>query len=356
MAMTTNTMGYSLYKRQLGTALITVILIAAMLTILVVESTKTILFQKQLSSNLINRDQAYSYLIGMEELAKILLKRAFEQTKDKHVHLEQPWAKENIQFPFDGGMMVAKVKDMQSCFNLNSIGNTSRSNNSQTNANSQQDQTNLNTSGFTQETIGQKMFEELISKINNKTEISAKALATATRDWLDDDDSPAGPDGVEDDYYMTLDLPYRTANDLMGHASELRAIKDFNGRLYSKLLPHICVLPDSSVDQLNVNTISKESAVLLYALLDNPRISLSDVEQAIGNRPKKGYEAVEDFLDQLSITSKQAKNSDRLTVTSNYFQVDAKAELGDTRVYMKSLFFREQDNTFKLVSRYFGKE
>ncbi len=344
-------------KKQSGTALITVVLITAVIIVLVMESVKTISYQKQLSSNLIHRDQAYSYLIGMEELAKVLLKRAFDNTKGNTVHLDQPWAQEKIQFPFDGGMMVASVKDMQSCFNLNSIADTRTNNQNQSNNQNQQgSRPALNASGFAVETIGQKMLEELISKVSTNTDISPKALATAARDWLDDDINPAGSDGAEDDHYLGLEIPYRTANGLIAHPSELRAIKDFNANIYSLLLPHICVLPDSGINQINVNTIKKESAVLLYALLDNKSISLSNVEKAIENRSKDGYKTVDEFLNAFGVPLKQIKNKDRLGITSNYFQVDAKAELSDTRVYMKSLFVKDQGNNFKLVSRYFGKE
>ena len=34
----------------------------------------------------------------------------------------------------------------------------------------------------------------------------------------------------------------------------------------------------------------------------------------------------------------------------------AKAEINRTRVYMKTLFEKKDDNQFKVVSRYFGKE
>lgn len=351
-----------LTNKQSGTALITVILIAAVMVVLVTESVKSLRFQKQLSSNLINRDQAYSYLMGMEELAKVLLKRAFDNSTGNVVNLAQPWAKEDIIFPIDGGTMKASVKDMQGCFNLNSIAlltNNQNTNNQTTNNQSLNNQASGTGAAF--ETQGQKVFEELISQVsqgkqNNQGNVSANALAAAIRDWIDDDIYIAGPDGAEDDNYFSLEVPYRTANSLIAHTSELRAIRDFNQDIYYELLPHICVLPDKNINQINVNTIDEESAVLIYAILGSRNIQLSNVKSAISNRGDNGYQDVAEFLDEFSVNSKQIKNQGLLSVTSNYFQVDSIAEIGNTNVAMKTLFERDQSNNFKVVSRYFGKE
>lgn len=360
------------FTKQSGTALITVILVSAIMIILVTESVKSLRLQKQLSSNLINRDQAYSYLLGMEELAKVLLKRVFDNSENDVVHLNQPWAQEKIVFPIDGGSMQAEVKDMQSCFNLNSImlqdeqGSSNQGTQNQQNTTSTaltQTTSNTNVSnnlvngGFAAaETRGQNVLEELIRQVNENSNIQPNALATAARDWIDSDTEPAGPDGIEDDYYQSLEIPYRTANGLIAHSTELRSIKGFDQATYYKILPHICVLPDEKVNQININTIDKESAVLIYALLGSQQIQLSTVKEAISKRPENGYESVEEFLIEFGVDVQKIKNTNLLSVKSDYFQVTSSAKLGNTMVAMKTLFKKEEDNTFKVVSRYFGKE
>ena len=103
--------------KQTGTVLITVLLVVSFIVILVASVNKTVNYQANLNRNLMNRDQAYSYLIGMEELAKIYLKKAFDSEKDDVVHLDQPWSQQDITFPIDGGGMTATITDMQSCLN-----------------------------------------------------------------------------------------------------------------------------------------------------------------------------------------------------------------------------------------------
>ncbi|MGX5175101.1 type II secretion system minor pseudopilin GspK [Aliikangiella sp. IMCC44653] len=357
-------------QQQRGTVLLTVVLIAAFIIVLVVEATKTVTYQKILSSNLINRDQAYSYLMGMEELAKIWMKKSFDASEEDIVHLGQSWAQDQINFPIDGGGMQASIKDMQSCFNLNSIvfegqnnnGANPGGNDGQKGAPSGDGQPKSggrqNDTGFAMETPGQLVLEELIEKIDDKTDITGKAIATAVRDWIDEDIEPAGPDGAEDSYYQGLEIPYRTANDLMAHVSELRTVKDVSPVIYELLRPLVCVLPDQNVNQININTVTEDSVALLLANLGGQNITLSDVTEALAARPEEGFESVEAFIEELGPkkASIDANATTRLSVTSEYFEMRAKAEVGKTRVYMKTLFKKDSDNNFKVVSRYFGRE
>lgn len=356
--------------RQRGTVLITVLLVVAFVVILVTEVNKTVNYQANLNRNLMNRDQAYSYLIGMEELAKIYLKKAFDAEKEETVHLGQAWAQQDITFPIDGGVMTASIVDMQSCFNLNSIAvldkqgnqgnqNTRTPNNAPTGVvvennqprntpqPRQPDQQN-------QVTAGELILTSLIEKLSENTNVNPSALAAATRDWIDSDVTPSGPDGVEDLYYQGLDYPYLPPNGIIAHPSELRIIKDFDKFTYQSILPYVCVLPSSEVTQINVNTIPAERSALLYAALDG-KVDQQKVEQIISQRPEDGYE-LQDFWDQVGSVALKSSLKNRLGNTSKYFQMNAKAEINRTRVYMKTLFEKKDDNQFKVVSRYFGKE
>ncbi|WP_444996881.1 type II secretion system minor pseudopilin GspK [Aliikangiella sp. IMCC44359] len=350
-------------KRQSGTILITVVLIAAVVIVLVVESVKTVRYQKQLSNNLIHRDQAYSYLMGMEELAKIWLAKSFEESESETVHLNQPWAQDNITFPLEGGGMIASIKDMQSCFNLNSIASEESDSerggrNNDSRGKDEPERRSEFGGGVNQKTPGQEILEDLLSKVNENGGAEAKALSTAVRDWIDEDIEPSGADGAEDEFYQGLEIPYRTSNSLLSHVSELRAIKGFNQKVYNILMPFVCVLPDQDAKKINVNTVNEESAYLLYAVLGAKDITMSDVSKAISNRGEEGYEKVEDFFDEFGAagTKIREKYGSRVDVTSKYFQMTAKAEIGKTRVTMKSLLKKSKDNNFQVISRYFGKE
>ena len=356
-------------NRQKGTVLITVLLVVSFVVILVANVNKTVNYQASLNRNLMNRDQAYSYLIGMEELAKIYLKKAFDSEKDDVVHLEQPWAQEDITFPFDGGGMTATITDMQSCLNLNSIGildTTNEQNNregagredsleSANNASVRVPSRPVNSSQH-KVTTGEDILTTLIEKVIDDSETKPSALAAALRDWIDTDTTPSGPDGVEDIYYQGLDVPYLPPNGPIAHVSELRTIKSFSKKTYAKLRKYLCVLPSGEDNKLNINTITNEKAELLYAALGG-KVDQSTVNELISERPEAGYD-MQTFWEKAGTDASKVnkKLKERLDITSRYFQMEAKAEINTTRVYMKTLFLKEDDNHFKVVSRYFGKE
>ena len=344
----------------------TVLLVVAFVVILIVEVRKTVTYQAQLNRNLIHRDQAYSYLIGMEELAKIYLKKAFDSEKEETVHLGQAWAQDDIVFPIDGGSMTASITDMQSCFNLNSLGILDNKNAIGDGAGRGQpanpDPGGLTPrnplplrAGLTPVSASEEIFTTLLEKVLDDTEVQPSALSAAVKDWIDEDTTPSGPDGVEDIYYQGLEIPYLPPNGPIAHVSELRTIKSFDNTSYSKMRDYICVLPNGKDYKLNVNTIPSDRSELLYAALGG-NISQTIVNEVISERPDKGYD-LEAFWAKVGSKTKVKKALvERLDVTSTYFQVDAKAEINRTKVYMTTLFVREDDNNFKVVSRYFGKE
>lgn len=353
------------YSKQRGTVLVTVLLVVAFVAILVVEVNKTVNYQANLNRNLMYRDQAYSYLKGMEELAKIYLKKAFDSEKEETVHLGQSWAQDDIVFPIDGGAMSASITDMQSCFNLNSMGVLENSKNAgEVNSPSQGDSSDElkpppqpapSATGEEPITASEEIFTTLLEKVLDNTEIQPSALAAAVKDWIDEDATPTGPDGVEDIYYQGLEIPYLPPNGPIAHVSELRTIRSFDNDIYAKMLDYICVLPEGNDNKLNVNTIPTERSELLYAALGG-KISQKIVDEIISERPEDGYE-LQEFWEKVGSVEKVKKNlKDRLDVTSTYFLMDAKAEIGRTKVHMKTLFVKEDDNQFKVVSRYFGKE
>jgi len=357
-------------KRQKGTVLITVILVVAFVALLIVEINKRVTYQSTLARNMIHRDQAYSYLIGMEELAKIYLQKGFDKEKDDKVHLNQAWAQSNITFPIDGGGMTATIKDMQSCFNLNTLGDKERNNRNQTGKNNQSNQSlvgpqpinpsssnqnSLNANNQNKKTIGEEIFTDYLESVLVDSQIKPAALAAELRDWIDEDSTPSGPDGVEDLYYQGLEIPYLPANDIIAHKSEILAVRSFNREISALIDEDICVLPDAKENQLNVNTITSDSVHLLHAALGK-KVDLSKVKDLISSRPEKGYD-MQGFWDELGTQTKISSHlKSRLTDTSRYFQMKSKAQINTTKVFMTTLFVKDDSNRFKVVSRYFGKD
>jgi general secretion pathway protein K len=139
------------------------------------------------------------------------------------------------------------------------------------------------------------------------------------------------------------------------HKSELLAIRSFNRKMIASINKGVCVLPSKTMNKININTITAENASLLYVALGKS-VELSEIQDVIKNRPEKGYK-LEDFWRQLRAkTAIDSRLKARITDTSHYFQMKAKANIHTTKVYMTTLFLKEKNNHFKVISRYFGKD
>jgi general secretion pathway protein K len=94
----------------------------------------------------------------------------------------------------------------------------------------------------------------------------AYAIASSLLDWRDEDDY-IRPGGAEDDYYQSLDPPYRPKNNDLGSLDELLWIKGINHSLLDKMLPYVTL---HSSGTINLNTVSP---VVLQSLGLGPRLT-----------------------------------------------------------------------------------
>jgi general secretion pathway protein K len=211
--------------------------------------------------------------------------------------------------------MEIQVRDLNGCFNLNSLAGESS-------------QQNL------------ERFKRLLRNLNQP-----EAIAEAWKDWVDADEEVTGF-GAEDGEYLLLDNPYRTANAPAAHVSELRLIRGLEEDSLEVLLPEVCVLPETELD-LNVNTAS--AAVL--ASLD-PNLSATQMIPFA--------ESERDYGDVESVTAEfpdLAAAVDAMSVTSEYFEIQIRAQVEDTRSELTSVLRRNrEDGRVELISRDFGKD
>ena len=112
----------SLNRRQGGVALISVLLIVAILVALstqLLSNHNLVVSQHQ---NSFEQNQALQYAYGAEELARQLLFDDFSISGPGVDHLLETWAQPVLPFKLDGGgYLEAQVKDLNGCFNVNSL-------------------------------------------------------------------------------------------------------------------------------------------------------------------------------------------------------------------------------------------
>lgn len=326
----------SMPRHQRGVALIVVLLVVALIAVIATNITGRNQLSIRRTMNLAQYDQAYWYALSAEELAKKVLKQDLDDSKDS-VHRQQYWAQADVVFPVEGGQIAGKMYDMRACFNVNALS-----------APMEKDD-----SGRPTLPTAAKQFQGLLIAMG-MDEFAAERLAHTLKDYIDDD-AVAGSFGAEDAEYESRNVPYRAANTLMSHKSELRAVLGFNQAIYIKLSPYVCAIPGEDKQLLNVNTIEVEQAPILAGMLNN-KISVEEAESVIGERPSDGFDTLEDFWAVNSLGALNLKEDEKssFAITSDYFLLEAGAKVDNAVFKLDSVLKRGEKNFMDVISRQYG--
>ncbi|WAD25123.1 type II secretion system minor pseudopilin GspK [Stutzerimonas nitrititolerans] len=312
-------------KAQRGVALITVLLVVAVVTVVCASMIARQQLSIRATSNQLQARQAWHYALGGEALAQSILRRDLRATRESGAaqapvdHLFEPWALPQPAFEIEQGRIQIRIEDLAGRFNLNSLVQ-----NQQPNA------------------AAQAQFRRLLLRLDI-TEPYAERLV----DWLDADQQPSGEQGAEDNAYLLLDPPYRTAGRSLGDLSELRLLLDMREEEFQRLAPYVSALPADV--PLNVNTAS---ALVLSTLSDN--LSLSIGQAMVQARRGGGFREIATFLAQPAMSGIDLKGTS-LAVSSQYFQAVSDVRLGDRRLALVSLLQREDDGEVRVLQRNLGQ-
>jgi len=321
-------------KAQRGVALITVLLVVAIVTVVCAG----MIARQQLSirgtANQVQARQAWHYALGGEALAQSILRRDLRAagtgaesgsgTVQPAVdHLLEPWALPQPAYDLDEGQgqgqVQIRIEDLAGRFNLNSL---------------VQDQQ--------QNAAALAQFRRLLLRLQ-----IAEPYAERLLDWLDSDQQPSGELGAEDNAYLLLDPPYRTAGSRMEDLSELRLLLDMRDEDFQRLAPYVTALPADT--PLNVNTAS---AMVLSSLADS--LSLSAAEALVQVRQAGGFRDVASFTAQPALGGVQLEGI-RLAVTSQFFQATSEVRLADRRMALVSRLRREENGDVRVLQRNLGQ-
>ena len=299
-----------------GLALVSVLLIVAVTTALAYEIANRHAFGVAVSRQVLAGSQAREYALGGEQYARQLLYADWEDegTRSKDTLLED-WSSMPEAFEVEGGGIEMRIVDLSSRFNLNSL----------LGAEGPQNAARLN-----------RLFTHL--------ELDPKYV-DAWVDWIDPDQE-VQPYGAEDADYLLREPPHRAANQRAVDISELRLAVPFESRdEYARLAPHVTVLP---TDQLTVNINTVTEAVLASLA---PNFPAADAQLLV--------EQVRDYDDVEGVIARYAplgESAAALRVGSQFFEVQVRAHVGETRSELTSMLHRNQESgELTLLSRNFGR-
>lgn len=320
-------------RHQRGVVLLSVLLILALLSALVYQLVGRQSLVVAQARQTFAGDQALQYALGAEELGRQILYQ--EWTESGAVdHLGEVWATPLAPMEVENGFLEIQVRDLNGCFNLNSVVSIQRGRQPGGQGSTAADgtaspaaATNLN------------RFKTLLRNAN-----APESLADRWLDWIDADQEITGF-GAEDGEYLLREFAHRTADQLAGHVSELRVLGEIDAEQFAAIAPHICVLPTDEL-RLNVNTASAEAVAAL-----NP--TLSPTEMLALTESDRAYTDVTQFTAEYPDLIPAA---DALTVASEYFEIQVRAQVDDSLVELSSTLHRDPNSgTITLLGRDFGK-
>ena len=163
-------------------------------------------------------------------------------------------------------------------------------------------------------------------------------LTNALVDWIDKDDEISFPGGAEDQTYLVLPQPYRTANERMVQIEELYSVIGFDVATVTKLKPFITALPGRT--KININTAPE--AVLAAAL---PALSKAKLDELLIRRMTQpfntfdGDKGIRNYLKDLTPATEQLLDFD-----SGYFSISLGVSTGGTQLRQSALLQRVTPN------------
>jgi general secretion pathway protein K len=347
----------SLHKQR-GVALLIALVMLALAATLAAAMIWDISLDQHRTANLIQSDQAMQYALGAEDWSEQILRRDVEaaqqsqQTQSNQsgnsqtnngatsVNLTQDWAMHLPPLPVQGGSVTGQIQDLQGLFNLNNLVNAQVTPTTQSPAFSQ--------------------FQRLLTALNLDP-----GIANAVLDWVNPGDQPHFPGGAKDETYSRLQPPYLTAERPMTSISELLLVAGVTPDVYQKLAPYVCALPLTSTTQtqtgaaattgsntptpINVNTAPP---IVLMSLAQNIDLGTATaLAQTLATHPIENQAEIGTLWSQLTNGQRAPQNAG---ITSSYFRLTTKVQIGSTHLTMYSLLYRNTNGGTFAIRRTFG--
>lgn len=319
--------------QQRGIALITVVFVMTLAAIVATSLVTVQVLAVTRTGQLLQQEQAGWYGAGVENWAAQIL--AVDRQDSETDSLDEVWAFPVDYLPIDGGFVSGQLSDQQGLFNINDL----VSQDGELVAEQLQKLLGfvIDPQPVIDEETGSSTPQERID------DVDIQSLVQAIADWIDADIDPRIPGGAEDDYYLGLERPYRTANQPIESISELRLVNGMTQQLYDAMVPLVTALPAGTT--VNVNTAD---ARVIAALV--PDMSLGEAESLVELREEEPFESVNDFM-QTDAMAGRAVDDTRFTVSSEFFMLAAQTTVGTTRIDLYSLFHRDTGGEIQVMGR-----
>ncbi len=279
-------------RQQVGTAVITALLIVAM----VVATTTTVMLRLHLSTTntrlLINSEQAFLYAQGAEDWAIGVLSTLYHKPHKPEDFIT--WPKQLPPTKLPTGSIKAKLYDLQNKININNV--------------------------ISPDEVYRVPLQRLLA-----TKIMPESAEDEVDSWLN-----------ELGYFIR-----KHPNQGLLNITELRNWEQLSYQKYQALAPAIIALPTKQT--LNINTATPDSLYLLH-----PEITTQMVNYILETRREiGGFKQLKDFLQETEIQN-IGIDGRLIATTSSYFLLRSQVDLDQQRLLLYTLF-RIKDGNSKVT-------
>lgn len=319
--------------RECGAALLTVLMLVAVMAVITAVALERLTIASRMTQNGTGADQGRAMLVAGESFAAYTLGDLMK-ARPGRTTLKGGWLGTGQTVSVPGGAVIVRVSDAGNCFNINSLVS--------------------GTETWSARPAGVKQFAALM-RLLGVDQRTGEQIAVSVADWVDSDTVP-GNGGAEDDFYQQLPVSYRTAGGLIADPSELRVIHGMTPAIYSRLRPWLCALPVTDLSPININTLLPDQAILL-AMLTDGKLSPETARQVLARRPEDGYGSLVTFWAQPALAglALPPEVTEQSKLTSRWFAVDMRVDLGGTDVSETALF-DAQNAPARLIRRRWGDD
>lgn len=319
---------------QQGIALITVLLVVALVAVIAVNMSGRLKGQVSRAQAAEQSEQAYWHWLSAEELVRRVL--LTEQENDAYIHRGQNWATQQGPYPVAEGLIGGRISDLHACFNLNALYPGTEENENST------------------ADLALEQYQALLSVLEFD-DFTVQQLSATLIDWLDEDTVLVNQYGAEDADYESLPHPYQAANTMMSHISELRQVVGYTQEVYERVRPYVCVIPRQPILAFNLNTLDPDKPELLSAIFF-AQLSVDQASSILAGWPQSGYDNVEEiialseFQGLIPEGEDALRNQESLTVNSEFFELRAALQFGQTEFFAISII-QVKDGSTRVLHR-----
>ena len=313
-----------------GVILITTLLIVMIMSVISMQISKNFFIALKREAYLDFKNLSYQMLLSSEAQAIETVKRNIDSYRNK-LTADNPLLTKNFTYDYDIFSLELKIIDGSNCFNINSIFNSSGK-------------------GYEVNEPRREWLDRYLQlKLLNPADI--ESFFDQLIDWVDLDNQPLNF-GAENYYYMgpMSKINQFTPKRLLVDLSEIKNLPVMRNIDFLDMSAHLCVIPGSTSQLININTLKPNDTMLIAAFFDEK--NLEYVESQIMSLPEEGYDEINSFIKKFT----DATNfpTQILSINSKTFKLRTKIIDESFSAELESLVILDVSNTAKVLNRNFN--